>query len=171
MEGVCGSGIPSLTAVATWRRLGPWRAGAPAQARLIDSSLGAEDDMVARFRRARWPLQLALPVVPVAADIITDPTGCKAKVRGNRRYGVYMPPVEGPFYYRIRPYDSLVRPDEAWPAAFMESVEPIGFRLPLDASGERLKSSINTSVVFDIARGEPVPYPLRLDAQPPPRGS
>ena len=37
------------------------------------------------------------------------------------------------------------------PISFMAGVQPLGFTIPTDATGERLKSSINSSVVFDIA--------------------
>ena len=165
-QGICGSGIPSLTRTEVWRDLGPWRA-ANAGTRLIDSSLGAEDDMVMRFYRSRRPLQGATPLVPVAADIVTDPTGCKAKVRGRYRYGVYMPPPEGTFYYRIRKQSELPVPRAGWPLSFREGVEPLGFRIPTDARGDRLKSSINLSVAYDLVERRPVPYPLVEDAKKP----
>jgi hypothetical protein len=162
IQGVCGSGIPSLTRTAVWRRLGPWRE-AGAAGGLVDSSRGAEDDMVARFFQSRLRLQTALLEVPVAADIITDPTGCKAKVRGRYRYGVYMPPPEPPFYYRIREWSELRSHAGPLPLSFSEGVRPLGFTIPVDAKGDRLKSSLNPSVVFDIERGQPVAYPLRRD--------
>lgn len=161
-QGVCGSGIPSLTRTEVWRTLGPWRT-AGGGTRLIDSSLGAEDDMVRRFYQSRRPLQGATPLIPVAADIITDPTGCKAKVRGRYRYGVYMPPPEGTFYYRIRDMEAMPRPSGDLPLSFREGVEPMGFRIPVDARGDRLKSSINLSVAYDLAEGRPVPYPLATE--------
>lgn len=165
-QGICGSGIPSLTRTEVWRALGPWRT-ASGGTRLIDSSLGAEDDMVMRFYRSRRPLQGATPLVPVAADIITDPTGCKAKVRGRYRYGVYMPPPEGTFYYRIRDQAELPLPRAGCPLSFGEGVEPLGFRLPTDERGDRLKSSINLSVAYDLVEQRPVPYPLAEDAKKP----
>lgn len=109
---------------------------------LVDSSLGAA------------------PVVPVAADIITDPTGCKAKVRNGYRYGVYMPPPEGTFYYRIRFLKDVRDEGDEFPIDFTRGVGPLGFRLPFDNRGERKKSSINTSVVFDIDKDEPIEFPL-----------
>lgn len=165
VQGVCGSGIPSLTRTEVWRGLGPWRGGARPEAAPVDSSLGAETDMVRRFFGSRRPLQAALLDVPVAADIVTDPTGCKAKVRGRYRYGVYMPPPQPPFYYRIRRWEDLQSGVRALPLSFAEGVEPLGFRIPVDARGDRLKSSLNTSVVYDIERDRPVPYPLRTDAE------
>jgi glycosyltransferase involved in cell wall biosynthesis len=150
MPGICGSGIPSLTRTAVWRKLGPWKTTRGTNANLIDSSLGAEDDMVARFYARREPLQMGYLVKPVAADILTDPTGCKAKVRGNRRYGVYLPPPEGSCYYRIKEAGQIPDPVGDFPIAFMEGVEPIGFTIPLDSHGDPLKSSINKTVVADI---------------------
>ena len=162
--GVCGSGIPSITRTALWRELGPWRVtGSREKVGLIDSSLGAEDDMVRRFYATRRPIQGAMPFVPVAADIVTDPLGCKAKVRGKNRYGVYMPPQQGDYYYRIRDYADFASYDGDLPMDFTEGVEPLGFSMPVDKQGERLKASFNPSVKFDMERGELVPYPLAAD--------
>lgn len=150
MPGICGSGIPSLARTEVWRKLGPWKTTRTNDPNLIDSSLGAEDDMVARFFARGEPLQMGYLVKPVAADILTDPTGCKAKVRGNRRYGVYFPPPEGVYYYKIREAGEIADPPSDIPISFMEGVEPLGFTIPTDATGERLKSSINSSIVSDI---------------------
>jgi hypothetical protein len=140
-------------------------AARPNDPSLVDSSLGAEEDMVLRFFAARWPLQGAIPLVPVAADIITDPTGCKAKVRGRYRYGVYMPPPEGTFYYRIRAEDELPAPRDGLPIDFTGAVEPLGFRIPLDAGGDRRKFAFNDSVVHDARTGERVDYPLTIETK------
>lgn len=156
MPGICGSGIPSLTRTEVWHWLGPWKTTRNTDPSLIDSSLGAEDDMVARFYSKHVPLQMGYLVKPVAADILTDPTGCKAKVRGNRRYGVYFTPPDGTFYYHIHDMAEIPDPPDDKPISFMEGVQPIGFSIPTDASGERLKSSINKSVAFDIATNQPV---------------
>jgi hypothetical protein len=150
MPGICGSGIPSLTRTDVWRQLGPWKTTTSSEANLIDSSLGAEDDMVLRFFKHGAPLQMAYMVKPVAADILTDPTGCKAKVRGNRRNGVYLPPPEGTVYYKIFDTTTIPDPPGNFPISFMEGVSPIGFTIPTDPNGDPLKSSINTSVVSDI---------------------
>lgn len=160
--GIVGSGIPSLTATNIWRRLGPWRSTRErADIGLVDSSLGAESDMLQRAESMLGELQRAAPLIPVAADIVTDPAGCKAKVRGGYRYGVYMPPPEGTYYYRITPLEEVRFPDTGLPMDFTEGVHPIGFRIPFDRHGERKKSSINTSVVFDIAKNEYIEFPLR----------
>jgi hypothetical protein len=150
--GVVGSGIPSLARTDTWRRLGPWRTTKKAADTLIDSSLGAEDDMVLRVYRSGQPWQQAIPIVPVAADIITDPLGTKAKVRRGKRYGVYLPPPEGTFYYRIFPQARFAADQtRRLPLAFEDCVEPLGFTLPYDTQGNLLKAKeINTSVVADL---------------------
>lgn len=158
--GICGSGIPSLTRTQVWRDLGPWRINKTYDFSIVDSSLGAEDDMVLRFYTSYRPLQTAFLLTPVAADIITDPTGCKAKVRGRHRYGVYMPPPDGLFYYRIRDMQEFTEHSGDMPIDFTTGVQPIGFSIPLDANGDRLKSSINLSVVYDMHQKTEVKYPL-----------
>ena len=150
--GICGSGIPSLTPTRVWRMLGPWKITDPHQKRLIDSSLGAEGDMVKRFYELKIPMQGAIPLIPVAADIITDPTGCKAKVRGKYRYGVYIPPPDGNYYYKIRRQAELELNHQTLPLSFADGVIPIGFDIPVDSHGDRLKSSINMSVKYDMEK-------------------
>ena len=159
-SGICPSGIPSLTRTETWRRIGPWTRSEVGAKNLVDSSMGAEDNMLNRFFLSKLPLQAALPWLPVAADIITDPSGCKAKIRGNRRYGVYMPPQSSDYlYYEIRRQEELqLFPGR--PLSFMELVKPIGFYIPTDSHGDRLKFPINTSVVFDLQQQKEIKHPL-----------
>jgi hypothetical protein len=159
-SGVCPSGIPSLTRTETWRRIGAWTRSNSGTKNLIDSSMGAEDNMLNRFYLSRLPLQSAFPWLPVAADIITDPLGCKAKVRGSRRYGVYMPAQSSDgLYYAIKQQEKIqLLPNR--PLSFMELVKPIGFTIPTDATGERLKFPLNTSVVFDMHEQQNIQYPL-----------
>lgn len=162
MPGVFGCGIPGLTRKDIWKTLGPWREKHEG-IELRDSSMGAEGDMNSRFYGSGIPLQTALLDIPVAADIITDPLGCKAKVRKNLRYGVYMPPPDTTgYYYRIHDQQNLM------PLAagghildFAQIVEPLGFSIPTDGNGDHLKTSINTSVVFNCQTGQPVPFPLQ----------
>lgn len=150
-EGIVGSGIPSLMRTSLWRKLGTWKATSPATS-IIDSSLGAEDDMIARVRESRMRVQMAGLQVPVAADIINDEIGCKAKVRKGVRYGAYTPPPgDDVLYYRIRSYEERVA--QAYPErplSFSECVEPLGYTIPLDANGDRLKSSFNDHPALPI---------------------
>lgn len=150
LPGVVGSGIPSLTRTDYWRTLGPWRVSDPVQSNIVDSSLGAEDDMIRRFQNSGFSWQQATLMKPVAADIINDETGCKAKIRRGRRYGRYTPPEEGCFYYEIRPEDALPPDEDGYPLSFEKTVRPIGFKLPCDPHGDMLKSAINTTIVSDI---------------------
>jgi glycosyltransferase involved in cell wall biosynthesis len=165
MSGICGSGIPSLTRTEIWKILGPWKTLSQTQSGLIDSSLGAEENMYLRFIDSRLPLQTLFPMVPIAADIITDPLGCKAKVRGRYRYGVYMPPQDSSgFYYETRKIDEITTTGRELPFSFSEMVQPLGFSIPMDGSGDRLKYPLNTSIVFDTKILCEVKYPLALKA-------
>ncbi|MCJ7771580.1 MAG: hypothetical protein MUP22_00435, partial [Desulfobacterales bacterium] len=164
--GICGSGIPSLTPTRVWRMLGPWKMTDPQQKRLIDSSRGAEGNMLKRVYELKMPMQGAIPLLPVAADIITDPTGCKAKVRGRYRYGVYMPPPNGKYYYKIRGQEDIELNHQNLPLSFADGVIPIGFDVPVDSRGDRLKSSINMSVKYDIEENRYIPLPLHGQRDP-----
>jgi glycosyltransferase involved in cell wall biosynthesis len=144
-EPIGGAGIVTFVKTELRRRLGPWRAR-PELAELQDSGLGAEADMIERWRGSGLRLEAFMVRHPVVADIVTDPRGTKARVRfGNRRYGRYAPPPEPPFYYRIWEEDELGRFADAEPApAFEDYFEPRGFELPLDARGTMVKTNVIT---------------------------
>jgi hypothetical protein len=154
--GICGSGIPTLTRTDIWRQMGDWRVRQKRTPdNLIDSSLGAEADMVQRFYKRGEALQQAVLSCPVAADIVTDPIGSKAKVRGGKRYGVYLPPRSGPYYYQITEESVLDLSQPVLPLSFEEHVIPLGFPLPMDSEGNLLKADhINLEVVQDILPAE-----------------
>jgi len=144
-EPIGGAGIVTFVRTELRRELGPWRTNE----RLTspsDSSLGAEADMIERYRRSSLRLEAFLMRTPVAADIVTDPRGTKARIRGgNRRYGRYAPPPSGELYYRIWDEDELSRFVEIEPAVpFEELVQPLGFELPLDDRGDLLKTDVVT---------------------------
>lgn len=153
LPGVIGSGIPSLTRVEHWQAMGPWRAGDPGRTSIIDSSLGAEDDMIRRFEDSGFALQQAILMKPVAADIITDAKGTKAKVRRGKRYGRYAGPTEGDFYYEILREADLPSNEEGYPLSFEGFVRPVGFSLPLDERGDLLKESLNLEIEEEISDG------------------
>jgi hypothetical protein len=151
-DGIVQSGIPSLTRTSVWKALGPWKA--PGATSLNDSSGGGELEMLARWRNSGLPLQRAITVLPVAADILTDPLGTKAKVRKNVRYGLYAPPPEGTFYYEILPQPKAeAQLHGSLPLAFEEFVQPLGFNLPLDGQGNLLKTGLNPEIVQEIVSG------------------
>ena len=144
--GIIGSGIPSLTRTEVWRTLGPFKSDQ--HGGLIDSG-GGEDEMLRRF--AASPLrhlrrvQMALPV---AANIVDNPNGTKAKVRNGKRYGIYLTPPDGTFYYKIYPQHEVEHlKRRRFPVYFEEFVRPLGYVLPVDQDGNLLKAPINESVV------------------------
>ena len=106
--------------------------------------------MIARFQNSGLNWQQALLMKPVAADIINDETGCKAKIRKGKRHGIYTPPKEGTFYYDILPETTLPAAAGSYPLSFEDTVKPLGFQLPCDAAGNLLKSSLNSTVVSDL---------------------
>ena len=142
-EPIGGAGIVTFCRTELRRRLGPWRT-TPSAARLEDSGLGAEADMIRRYQVSGLELEAFLMRFPAVADVVTDPRGTKARIRlGNRRYGLYRPPPAGNLYYRIRDESELARFEHLEPApGFEDFVEPIGFELPLDEQGDLLKVSV-----------------------------
>jgi glycosyltransferase involved in cell wall biosynthesis len=144
--GVCGSGIPSVARTQVWKDLGPWKSTKTATtANIIDSSLGSEEDMVKRFYKKGIPLHQACLYISVAADIINDSVGAKAKVRKGFRYGNYTAPANGHFYYELINQDKIDTKVEQ-PIAFEDFITPISFTLPVDVKGNMLKAAINMSV-------------------------
>jgi hypothetical protein len=137
-----------ITPVETWRRIGPFRSSGAAQT-VQDAGAGAEDDVVRRYRAAGLKLRKALFEVPVLAEIITDPKGTQARVRGNRRYGRYLPPPHPPFYYRMwSEAEARALPRRQSALAFEDIVQPLGFELPYDADGNRLKNPLGADDPF-----------------------
>jgi len=137
--GISGAGIMTFGRKEIWQRLGPWRA--TGRQTVADSSGGGETDMLHRYERSGLKLERCLVRIPIAADIITDPIGTKARIRGNRHYGKYFAPPSGKFYYRIWDESELHRFGDIQPAAaFEDIVEPIGFDLPYDNQGNLLKN-------------------------------
>ncbi len=107
--------------------------------------------MKLRWRNSRLNLQQALPILPVAADIVDDDIGAKAKVRGDKRYGLYREPPDGMFYYKIVEQSKVAHlMDRPLPVPFEDFVQPIGYPLPVDSRGGLLKATINTSVVTPL---------------------
>ena len=108
--------------------------------------------MLQRYEKRGLCLQRASPVIPVAADIVTDQTGTKAKVRGGKRYGEYWAPKDGAYYYGLWNEQELIKDfgDRKMPLSFKDLVRPVGYEIPVDASGERLKNAINDTIVENV---------------------
>lgn len=150
---IAPAGIVSFGRTALWRKLGPWGTTASRGNVSNDSSLGAEDYMLEQYRRSGLQLEAFLMEYPVCADIINDPRGTKAKVRGgNRRYGRYEPPVDGELYYKIWKADELPPlPPGHLSACFEGFVVPVHGDLPIDESGNLRKVSvINNDEPFEL---------------------
>lgn len=150
--GICGSGIPTITKKSIWQELGLWESTEKrSNKNLVDSSLGAEANMVQKFYSNAKPYQQGLLNDSVAADIITDPIGSKAKVRGNKRYGLYLSPRIKPFYYQITELKKKDYTKNKFPKNFEDSVKSTGIKIPFDEDGNLKKAaSLNYSIVENI---------------------
>lgn len=139
--GISGAGIQSFTRKEVWRHLGPWRTRQELET-FMDSWMGAESDMLLRYRQKRISLERCILPVPAAADILTDPGGFPAKVRGGRRLGRYFPPPNGRFYYEFIGLEEAARLAAVKPLpAFEDAIRPMGFSLPLDEMGNLIKGN------------------------------
>jgi hypothetical protein len=145
--GVIGAGICSLSRKSVWTSLGGWSQSDVGYDKLIDSSLGAETNMLQKAEKSQPILQTAISILPVSADIVTDSKGTKAKVRGNIRYGNYMKPPSGLFYYKIYDENELKRINSMKkPLSFEKMVKPIGYNLAFDKNGNLIKTDINSEI-------------------------
>lgn len=156
-EPIGGAGIVTFVRTEVRRRLGPWRRNPPISS-MEDSGVGAEADMIARYRESDLRLEAYLMRYPAVADIVTDPRGTKARVRfGNRRYGLYRPPPRDPLYYRVWDQAELERFAHLRPApAFEDVVVPQGFELPLDRDGGlRKRNVISGDEPYELVEGAP----------------
>ena len=138
--GIIGAGILSFARKEVWKSLGPWKTTGAQTVK--DSSAGGESEMLQRYKRMGMDIERVITATPIAADIVTDPRGTKARIRSNRRYGAYWPPPEGDFYYHIHDQDEADRIAATCGAAapgFEDFVKPLGFELPLDGKGNLRK--------------------------------
>lgn len=148
-DGIIGAGIVSLAKTSLWKELGLW--SAPGSASIVDSSGGGETYMLKKYLDSELVLHKVQSVLPFAADIIDDPIGTKAKVRGNRRYGLYNDPHDGAYYYKIYDFKDV---EHLWrqrdPISVEDFVKPIGYSLPVDSKGNALKVGLNTQIISEI---------------------
>ncbi len=138
------AGILSFASVQMWRELGPWKTTKAGGEVGEDSSLGAETEMLQRVKRKGLNLESVVMEYPPCADLITDARGTKARIRGgNRRFGSYMSPPRGQFYYRIWEEKELRNQAFPYPGpSFEDLVQPLGYQLPVDEKGNALKVSV-----------------------------
>lgn len=84
-----------------------------------------------------------VPIVPVYMTIYTDPRGTNARVRENKRYGRYSPPMESHKYYEYYDYLSRKGLDHKFQTLTMEEVAvPIGWKRFVDKNGIWKKNPI-----------------------------
>ena len=139
----------ALTRTEIWRRLGTSVVINRPQT-VEDAGAGFEDVILDRYIRSGMKLERYLLRIPIMASIVTDMRGTQARIRGNRRYGRYLPPPNGNGYYRIwdeselGPFQRIDRP-----VSFEEIVQPIGFELPYDDEGNLLKNPLQESDEFE----------------------
>jgi len=75
--------------------MGPWCEGLSAHEGGNDSENVMRARVIELHRQGAITWCNIQPIIPPAAAIYTDPRGTNARVRGNRRYGLYWPPKEG----------------------------------------------------------------------------
>lgn len=152
--GIVASGLPALTPIQVWKNLGPWKSAADIANGFVDATGGAEWEMGFRHHAKGGALQSAWMMCPVAADILTDPVGTKAKVRGTARYGRYLPGNSDNLYYSIEHENHW---QNRWggpiPVAFEEIVKPLVCRLPIGPDGNLLKAAISMEPMEKLPPG------------------
>ena len=107
----------------------------------------AEALMLRKIARLKLPpFKFCQPIIPASCMITRDlPSGCNARVSGNKRVGDYWAPKEDNYrYYEIKDYENLknIFKGRKIPLGKEELAEPVGWNLPLDASGNWIKKPI-----------------------------
>jgi len=147
----------------------PWETKNSSHEGSDDSETKMLQKVAALVYRNKLKWKTILPVMPVAAAIYTDPRGTNARVRGNRRYGVYWPPKSDFRYYEILDYDQLAGDQKMLrenPWSIEEVIKPIGFHAPIDQNGSWLKNPIRPETAqpgdwveldyFDYSKTDPL---------------
>ncbi len=112
-----------------------------------EGTLDSETDMLQKVQRIKrsqsLDLYCAIPAIPAAVAIYTDPRGTNARVRGSRRYGEYWPPRgELSRYYETLSIDHALQEFKEFPVSIESIARPIGWKAPIDASGSWMKNPI-----------------------------
>ena len=87
----------------------------------------------------------AVPLIPPAAAIYTDPRGTNARVRKDRRYGKYFAPKNDFMYYKINEFSDMITKFNSAqvPIGLEDIVDTIGYPKPIDSTGAWLKNPID----------------------------
>ena len=97
------------------------------------------------------PMFYAAPAIPVSVAIFNEDGGT-ARIRGNKRYGKYIKPKDDIHYYKIFEFKEVISKygDRDVPTSIEEVAEAIDWNLPLDASGNWIKSKDNHSISEEL---------------------
>lgn len=128
------------------KTVGPWSEKNANHEGTADS----ETDMLERCRKMCLPVRIVSPIIPVAVAIYTDARGTNARVRGNRRYGDYWPPVDGVQYYEISDHSDMcyAADGRSTPMSIESIARPIGFNAPIDVNGSWMKNPIKPELAL-----------------------
>lgn len=138
--GVNPAGIGTFTRTEVWRKLGPWKTTGEQQKG--DSTGGGEVEMLERYWASKMKLERVMMRVPVAASIYTGADNGQAYVRAGRRFGQYIAPKDGDFYYRIQSAEKMATFADIEPgAAYEDVVQPIGYQFKVEDDGSMIKWS------------------------------
>jgi len=117
-----------------------------------DKHEGGEDSETKMLQKVQTIIQseglklyTAVPMIPPAAAIFTDPRGTNARVRGMRRYGKYFAPKQDFMYYKVHNYDDALDKfsNSTKPIGLEDIITTIGYPLPIDQYGQWLKNPID----------------------------
>jgi glycosyltransferase involved in cell wall biosynthesis len=117
---------------------------------------GGQDSETKMLRKAAdlfgpSPIYYAAPVIPVSVAIFNE-DGATARIREDKRYGKYIEPTDGVHYYKMHEFAEVVKKYN-WrdaPVGIEEIAESIGWKLPLDSSGDWIKAKSNHSICEEL---------------------
>ncbi len=102
---------------------------------------GRSEDWYDRSLKQKYPdAQLNISSwVPHFAPIWNDPRGGYAFIRGNKRYGHYLPPSNNLYYEKISTEKFNQLQEGKLPACFSDVCNSIGWNYAVDAMGDQIK--------------------------------
>ncbi len=106
----------------------------------------SETKMLNKVRAMNLGLMILMPVIPTSIGIYNE-QGTSARIRGDKRIGIYFEPKQSYRYYEIHDYSKLVERygKREIPIGIEYMAKSIGWNLPLKKNGEWIKLSASES--------------------------
>ena len=122
----------------------PWDCDNDAHEGGGDSETKMLSKITAYVKERNKALVHVAPIVSPSIGIYNE-KGDNARVRGDKRYGIYVKPTKNHEYYEIHDYEHLLKQsaDRTVPFSIEELAKAIDWNLPMGANGNWIKNPMN----------------------------